>query len=159
MHNHEHHHKHHHEHHHQEDCGCHDHEHDHAPRSVRCGQFTYTIDAYYHESTCVASGTCILVTAEPETVKERLKEEMKRLAQWVSISGGCIGHIKAGLEAAQTTMLSITDSDLTEKRSDKTRLEINLAAIVLLVELDDLRVRTEDILAGLCQGAAAEQGD
>lgn len=162
MHNHEHHHEHHHTHPHEEGCGCHDHEHDHshehdhAPRSVRCGQFSYTIDAYHHESACVASGTCVLVTSEPERVKAWLKEEMNHLAQWVSTSGGYIGHIKAGLEASQTTMFSITDTDLTERKSEKTQLKINLAVIALLVELDDLRTRAEDILSGLCRGTTGQ---
>lgn len=154
-HEHEHHREHENEHHHEHngECHCHEHEHvhDHGEHA-REGQGTrgsYCVNRSLHEGAVVTSAEFDF-TAEDSTWERQLSAGMETLAAWVTAGGGLIGHIKAGISREQSSMLSITDCVLHNKKSPEETVRVRFAAIVFAVDGEELEERVEALVRPLC---------
>ena len=132
------------------DCGCnHDHEHErhhhhHDPNAP------YIIDGHTHEGASVGTGM-LTVTGHYQELKETMRKELKALADRTTEQGGIIGHIKSSLVSSHTTMLSITEDEVNTISQDTEEIQINIAAIVFAVPLEEVKAQVEDICKKLVQ--------
>ncbi len=146
------HHEHGHEHHHEHgddcDCGCnHDHEHEHHHHDPNA---PYIIDGHTHEGASVGTGM-LTITGHYQELKETMRKELKALADRTTEQGGIIGHIKSSLVSSHTTMLSITEDEVNTISQDTEEIQINMAAIVFAVPLEEVKAQVEDICKKLVQ--------
>ena len=125
-------------HHHHEHCCCgHDHHHEHHHESER-PKHGFTLDVHIHEGAVAAAGECTVAASCPECACKRIESGLQALANWVNGKNGIIGHIKASVQKTETRMYSITDKELAAV-DGQTALHIKIAAIVYLVEPDELK--------------------
>lgn len=110
----------------------------------------YTLKAYVHDAASVASGECVVLIAEENIFREKLRNSLKSLADRINEKNGFVGHIKAGIEYTHTEMMSVTDTDLQEKKGPNIRIRCNITAIVFGIEIEELKRQTEDIFQELC---------
>lgn len=154
---HEHDHGHHHHHDHDEncDCGCsHDHEHEHHHHH-HDPNAPYIIDGHTHEGASVGTGM-LTVTGHYQELENTVRKELKRLADWTTEQGGIIGHIKSSLVSSHTTMLSITEDEVNTISSDAEEIQINMAAIVFAIPLDEVKAQVEAICKKLVRVTCGE---
>ncbi len=156
------HHEHGHEHHHHEhgddcDCGCnHDHEHEHEHHHHHHDpNVPYIIDGHTHEGASVGTGM-LTVTGRYQELEETVQKELKALADWTTEQGGIIGHIKSSLVSSHTTMLSITEDEVNTISQDTEEIQINMAAIVFAVPLEEVKARVESICKKLIRMTGGE---
>ena len=125
------------------ECGCHDHEHghhhhdnDHVHAHDEDG---IHIEHHTVDDAQVISGT-VRFAGDYEAVRLSIKEELEALAAQVTQSGGIVGHIKAAAEVTQTEMFSVTEADAMIKATPTQDITVKLAAIVFLVEPQDVEL-------------------
>ena len=132
------------------DCGCnHDHEHEHHHHH-HDPNAPYIIDGHTHEGASVGTGM-LTVTGHYQELKETMRKELKALADRTTEQGGIIGHIKSSLVSSHTTMLSITEDEVNTISQDTEEIQINIAAIVFAVPLEEVKAQVEDICKKLVQ--------
>lgn len=132
------------------DCGCnHDHEHEHHHHH-HDPNAPYIIDGHTHEGASVGTGM-LTITGHYQELKETMRKELKALADRTTEQGGIIGHIKSSLVSSHTTMLSITEDEVNTISQDTEEIQINIAAIVFAVPLEEVKAQVEDICKKLVQ--------
>ena len=137
------------DHHGHDHCCC---EHDHSPEPLPDGAFA--VHAQMHEGASVASGHGSFATADPEALKQKLRNAMQALAGWVEETGGYIGHIKAGVTEEHTCMYSITLDELSQRCAPAFHLQIHLNAIAFQVPLAELQEQLERTFQALQDAVA-----
>lgn len=110
---------------HGESCGCGVNGHD-TPGTVR-------VECRLHDEARVVSGRLTL-TCPYEPVKKAVAEQLERIAGAVREMSGIVGHIKASCRVKTVDMFSVTDSDASVKTAPEQEIEINMAAIVFLID-------------------------
>ena len=154
-----------HDHDHDENCSCghHDHEHGHeghahdengncipesgdAPGAIQ-------VELHLHDEARVVSGKLTLA-ADYDAVKTALAGQLERLAAAVQDRGGIVGHIKASCDVRTVEMYSVTDREVTVKRTPEQEIRINLAAIVFLVAPDEAEAMVREALDAVRKASA-----
>lgn len=135
----------------------HDHEHSHKERHVVEGQEKFSLESHSHDGASVVSGECILSAEDPEIVRTILAEQMQRLGDWVNEKEGYIGHIKAGFSMERTESFSITERKVQCHSPESTLIHINLAAIVFMIPLDELKEQVKNIFLTLTADAEKQK--
>jgi hypothetical protein len=138
-HDHEHEHEHEHEHVHTADCGHdhshdHTHEHSHGEDAVTAAVGEIAVETSFHDEAIIVSGTLTVMTESPDALRDALASEIEKIAAAITADGGIIGHVKASVSATSVDMLSVTDVEVSIKRSPETEFKINLAAIVFAID-------------------------
>lgn len=151
----------------QKSCSCqhhheHHHHHDHFKREeketyVAKGQGKFSMESHSHDGASVVSGECSLPVRDAETVQKILEEKMQQLGDWVNEKEGYIGHIKAGFSTEHTDSFSITDQKVQYHRSEITLVHINLAAIVFMIPLEELKEQVKNIFLTLTSDAEEQK--
>jgi hypothetical protein len=150
-HEHNHNHTHNHNHVHTADCG-HDHTHAHnhgelstvnsqlstahAHDAVTAAVGEIAVETSFHDAAIIVSGALTLMTPSPDALRDALASEVGKIAAGITADGGIIGHVKSSVSATTVDMISVTDVDVSVKRSPDTEVKINLAAIVFAIEPD-----------------------
>lgn len=124
------------------------------PQKKSCPEGTYILEAYTHESALVASGECHILIQDEAAFRGLLQKELEALAKWVNTENGIIGHIKAGVEYTCTEMLSVTDTEVQEKKGACIRVHCNVAAIVFGIDVGELKEQLGILFRSLCAFAA-----
>ena len=118
---------------HGDDCGCEDCGGCAAP--VQYGEVS--VEWRMHDEAVVVSGALALIS-EYAIVRHSLELQLGVIAKTVSAAGGIIGHIKAAASSTEVEAFSITDVEVSVKKSPEQEVKINLAAIVFGVPPEDV---------------------
>lgn len=136
----------HHEHNHTND---HAHDHKDAPSPV----FGHIhIESHLHDEARVISAHLTLV-GDAVSIKATLHTQLEKLAKLVQDSGGIVGHIKASCQTTQVEMFSVTDVEVTVKKSPEQEVQINLAAIIFLTDISVGEKMVNNALEAIKSGA------
>jgi len=127
---------------HGDECRCgmngHEHHHDHG-ENCGCGMtdndapgFIHT-ECRLHDEARVVSGRLTLICPYGP-VKKAVATQLELIAGAVREMGGIVGHVKASCRVKTVDMFSVTDIDASVKTAPEQEIEINMAAIVFLID-------------------------
>ena len=94
---------------------------------------TIRIKRRLHDEAIVISGSLTVdyLTAD---INALIAEALETAARDIGERGGIVGHIKAGITAESSGMISVTDEKAMIKESPSKRARITLAAIVFFID-------------------------
>lgn len=103
-----------------------------------CGDVPVSIDGHLHEDATIA--TAQFTSPRPlDAIETSVRTILARVTGWVEEQGGFVGHVKASLgQKGPFIMVSMTDAEIVDSKSAAPVVEVEIAAIVFGVELDDL---------------------
>lgn len=103
------------------------------------------VRGYMQDDAAVISAKFTL-TADYDTVDAVLKTGLEELAASISDKGGIIGHIKATAEINSVEMFSLTNTEVSVRRSPEQDIVVRVAAIVFFIDLDEAKDLVERIV-------------
>lgn len=155
-----------HHHAHGESCDCghdhghhhdHGHEHNHAAHggcsgcaSAQSEAGVIRVEHRMHDEAVVVSGG-LTVVAEYAVVRFILEKQLERIAREVTARGGIVGHIKASAACTETEMFSVTDTDVSVKKSPEQEIKLNVASIVFAVPPEEVEALVHSALEAVLE--------
>ena len=142
------------QHQHGENCGCgHDHDHHHHDENCGCEAHAarpgeITIGHSFHDEAIIVSGK-VLLRGSYENIKSVIKDQLEVISEFVSETGGIVGHIKAAASVSTVEMFSTTGDAATVKTSPEQEITINMVAIVFAVAPEDIEKKVLNALEAI----------
>ncbi len=105
-----------------------------------------SVEVCIHDQATVGSASFVSGESSEE-LREDMTHVLEDIASWVTESGGIIGHIKCSLQnEGETTMLSLTDDEVSCRRVESRTCKVNIACIVFGTDEEDLGRKLSDML-------------